>query len=126
MTLALVACSSCGGKPDASARKPGLLDDYASYSAKGHAKNFLGGLNVWAYCQSQGYPTVGYRRGYVKGPRAAYNNWVCQKGVDQLAPVDPHPVDMIDACQWEYHRDSVVARPADPDHAWSWECFRKS
>ena len=69
-----------------------------------------------------GYPTVGYQRGYVQGPRAAYANWACQTGADQLAPVDPRPVDMVKACRWQYG-DSVQARAADPNHAWSWECY---
>ncbi len=118
--------SACGADSSTRARKPGLLDNYASYTAKGHAEDYLGGLNVWGYCQSLGYPTVGYRRGYVHGPRAAYANWVCQTGADQLAPVNARPVDMVKACQWQFHVDSVVARPSDPNHAWSWDCYRKS
>jgi hypothetical protein len=87
------------------------------------SKQLLGGLNVWAYCQSTGYPTVGYKRGFIEGPQAAYNNWVCQTGEDQFNPTDPHPINMTKACQWQYDRTAVQAHPDDPDHAWSWKCY---
>ncbi len=83
----------------------------------------LGGLNMWAYCLSEGYPAVGYRKGLVQGPGAARDNWVCQRGAEQLAPVDHDLIDMDAACQWQFDRPDVTARPTDEDHAWSWGCY---
>lgn len=87
------------------------------------ARGSLGGLNIWAYCLSLGYPAVGYQRGYVEGPEAAHDNWVCQRGTEQLDPVDALVIDLTDACRWQFDREEVEARPEDPDHAWSWNCF---
>ncbi len=123
-----MAVSACGDRAKAHAQNGGILDDYMAYQARVHSKDYLGGLNVWGYCESLGYSAVGYSRGYVQGPRAAYANWVCQTGTNQLAPVNPHPVDMAKACAWQFPQagDSVVAKPSDPNHAWSWDCYRKS
>jgi len=83
----------------------------------------LGGINMWAYCLSLGYPAVGYRKGYIEGPLAAHDNWVCQRGTEQLAPTDVHVVDLDAACSWQFGRDNIAARSADDDHAWSWSCY---
>lgn len=125
LLIALVV--ACGDRGDTPEEVTPVLDALAaSYPVTAplgpYRKGTLGGLNMWAYCLSLGYPTVGYRRGYVQGPDAAHDNWVCQRGTEQLAPVDARLVDMTEACRWQYGREDVVARPADPDHAWSWNC----
>lgn len=122
--LTLAALSACRGSDEPPSAEDELLDAYSA-SAKAREPNAipLGGINVWAYCNAQGYPTVGYRKGYIEGPEGASDNWVCQTGTDQLAPQDPVAVDMDAACRREYDREDVVARPTDPENAWSWHCY---
>ena len=86
-------------------------------------KGAKGGLNVWAYCLALGYPAVGYQKGYIEGPGAARDNWVCQRGTAQLAPQAARPIDMDAACAWQFGRPGMVARPSEEDHAWSWDCY---
>jgi len=117
----LVACDS--RQSAATARDTLLLAYSAAERAKPSLARPLGGVNVWDYCQSQGYPTVGYKRGFIKGPQAAYDNWVCQKGTDQLKPVEPRLVDIAAACRFQYKVADATARPDDPNHAWSWNCY---
>ena len=118
----LVASAACEQAP--LAPEAGTDDVTAQFGfTNAGGKTLLGGLNVWAYCNSQGYPTVGYKRGWIEGPRYAYNNWACQTGPDQLNPTDPHPINMTAACQWQYDTKAVQAHPDDPDHAWSWKCW---
>lgn len=124
LSFLLVVVGACAGAPDATTEQDSLLEEYsASARERAPASIPLGGINVWAYCKSQGYPTVGYRRGYINGSQAAYDNWVCQTGTDQLAPAGPVPVDLDQACRLEYGREDVVARATDPDSAWSWHCY---
>jgi hypothetical protein len=99
----------------------------ASYSAAERARpsspRALGGLDMWAYCKSIGYPTVGYKLRRIQGPRAALDNWSCQRGTDQLEPVEPVLIDMVAACRSQYKRQDVAAWPTDTNHAWSWHCY---
>jgi hypothetical protein len=120
----LVALSACGG---GEAPATAEADPLAAYSAAGRAApsstRILSGVNMWAYCNSLDYPAVGYRRGYIEGAQGADSNWVCQRGTIQLAPVDFVLVDMDAACRWQNGRTDVVARPDDPNHAWTWNCY---
>lgn len=122
----LLASAACDSTPMAPTSAPdaAMMQTAASFKNAG-MKTGLGGLDVGGYCQSQGYNWVGYKKGYVAGPQAAYNNWVCQSGgwEDELSPIDPHPINLTAACQWQYGRNSVQAHPSDPDHAWSWGCY---
>jgi hypothetical protein len=121
VVAALVLAEACRGRD--TPQGDTLLAVYtAAERAHPSPSRPLGGINVWGYCQSLGYPTVGYRRGIIEGPQAAYDNWVCQRGTDQLKPVEPKLVDMGDACAWQFKRPAT-ARPDNPDHAWSWNCY---
>jgi len=126
-TIAFVFWCAAGacGRADES---PGESDPLAQYTAAERANpsanHVLSGVNLWAYCNSLGYPTVGYRRGYIEGPSGAYDNWVCQRGTEQLAPKDSVVVDMNAACRWQNGREDVLGRASDPNHAWSWSCYR--
>lgn len=123
LLVAIGACDSGPTAPLNEAEAPLAVAQY-SFTNSG-LKTVLGGLNVAGYCQSQGYNWVGYKKGFVAGPQAAYNNWVCQSGGywDELNPIDPHPINLTAACQWQYDRTAVQAHPDDPDHAWSWKCY---
>lgn len=115
--------ASSAGDPEVEAILADLEDAYP-LAGRGDplVRGSLGGINVWAYCLSVGYPAVGYRRGYFAGPGAARDNWVCQRGSEQLAPEDYRLIDMDAACNWQFGRSDLVARPQDEDHAWSWNC----
>jgi hypothetical protein len=121
LAIVVLAAAACREAPKSDPATDPLLSAYSTTDTTGRVP--LGGVDVWAYCQSIGYPAVGYRRGFIKGTQAAHDNWVCQKGSDQLKPVDPKPVDMADACKWAFKRSDVTGRPSDPDHAWSWNCY---
>jgi hypothetical protein len=117
---ALVACGSGADRPTPT---DSLLATYSQSGRADASMRSVGGVDVWAYCKSIGYPAVGYKRGYIEGPNAATDNWVCQRGTDQLKPIEPKLVDMNEAC-WVYHkRRDLIARPHDPNHAWSWDCY---
>lgn len=103
-----------------------LLAYSAAERAKPSTPRTLGGLDMWAYCKSIGYPTVGYKLRHIQGPRAALDNWSCQRGTNQLEPVDAVLVDMVAACRWQYKREDVTAWPTDTNHAWSWHCYPAS
>lgn len=125
-TLFLLA--GCGASTADDPRVEGILagleEEYPlAELAEPLIQGAVGGLNVWAYCLSLGYPAVGYRKGFIEGPGAARDNWVCQRGTEQLAPQDARVVDMDEACAWQFGRTTVVARPSDEDHAWSWDCY---
>jgi hypothetical protein len=116
-----VACDSSRGSKSATDT---LLAGYtAADRANPSPTRPISGINVWSYCQSLDYPTVGYKRGYVEGPQGAYDNWVCQRGTDQLKPIDAKVIDMVAACRWQNKRADVTARPDDPNHAWTWNCY---
>ena len=117
--IAMLGLTACQDVPTAPDTAPQLALDFTNAGSK----TVVGGLNVWAYCNSLGYPTVGYKRGYIAGPQAAFNNWVCQTGNDQFNPTDPHPVNLTKACQWQHDQVAIQAHPDDPDHAWSWKCY---
>lgn len=120
----LAACRASGpGDPEIEAILSGLEQAYPLQGAGDPlVQGSVGGLNVWAYCLSLGYPAVGYRKGYVEGPGAARDNWVCQQGSEQLAPQDFRLIDMDAACNWQFGRTNLVANPQDENHAWSWNC----
>jgi hypothetical protein len=120
----LPVLAACNSRPAASTARDTLLQAYtAAERAKPSLTRPLGGVNVWEYCQSLGYPTVGYKRGFIQGPQGAYDNWVCQRGPDQLKPVEPKLVDVAAACRWQYKVADAIARPDDATHAWSWNCY---
>jgi hypothetical protein len=124
LTIAALALAACDRSPTAPAEEVVAFNgSQASIYKNPSGTTVLGGLDVWSYCISEGYPTVGYKRGYIAGPQAAFNNWVCQTGPDQLNPVNTHPINIVAACQWYYNRKAVQAHPDNPDHAWSWKCY---
>jgi hypothetical protein len=119
--------AACDSRRAPASARDSLLQAYsAAERAKPSPTRPLGGVNVWEYCQSLGYPTVGYKKGFIQGKQAAYDNWVCQKGTDQLKPVEPRVVDVAAACTWQYKVPDATARPDDADHAWSWNCYPKA
>ncbi len=128
LVLTLFLFAACGAStsddPEVARILGELADDYtlAEIELPLH-KGSLGGLNMWAYCLSEGYPAVGYRKGTIEGEGAAWDNWVCQQGSEQLAPVGDELIDLDEACRWQFGRPDVVARPDDENHAWSWGCF---
>ncbi len=120
--VSLGACDPSVMAPE-TAEAPAYTLETSSNFTNPSGKTLAGGLNIWGFCNSQGYPTVGYARGWIEGPQYAYNNWVCQTGSDQLNPENPHPVNMTKACQWQHGMKAIQAHPDDPDHAWSWKCW---
>lgn len=124
----LFLLAGCGASTSGDPRVEAILTELdGEYPLHGLAEPLIqgavGGVNLWAYCLSLGYPAVGYRKGYIEGPGAARDNWVCQRGTEQLAPREARLVDMDQACAWQFGRSSIVARPSDEDHAWSWDCY---
>ena len=124
MAAAIALTAACSSEGGSKATTDTLLAAYtAAERANPSASRPIGGIDMWGYCQSLGYPTVGYKRGFVEGPQGAYDNWVCQRGTNQLKPVDSKLVDMVAACRWQYKRGDVTARPDSANHAWSWNCY---
>jgi hypothetical protein len=119
-----VLSAACDARSSAGTARDSLLQAYsAAEREKPSPSRPLGGVNVWEYCRSIGYPTVGYAKGYIQGKQGAYDNWACQRGTDQLKPVEPKLVDLVAACRFQYKVADAIARPDDADHAWSWNCY---
>ena len=78
--------------------------------------NPLGGLNLMAYCQAQGWDTVIFPRGEL-GPHTAVDNWRCATGDTSL------PISMEQACKWQYGVEAVEARFTDLNDAFTWVCY---
>ncbi|HEX7938483.1 MAG TPA: hypothetical protein VF483_05780 [Gemmatimonadaceae bacterium] len=120
----LLSQLACDARHSPGSARDSLLQAYsAAERAKPSPTRPLGGVNVWEYCRSLGYPTVGYKKGFIQGKQAAYDNWVCQRGTNQLKPVDPRLIDVAEACRFQYKVPDAIARPDDADHAWSWNCY---
>lgn len=54
--------------------------------------------------------------GPVAGTQAAYG-WRCATGSTMA------PIDVTDACRWQYGDDGAYALSSDLDHAFSWRCY---
>ena len=125
LTLLAVA-AACDAGPTAPTPAPAdmtpLLTTAGNFTNPALKSN-ISGLDLLGYCNSLGYSNVGYRKGYIQGPQAAYGNWACFNGTDQFNVTDGHPVNMTAACQWMNNDKTVQAHPSDPDHAWSWGCY---
>ena len=74
------------------------------------------GLTLLEYCQAQGWETVIFPNGQL-APHAAVNNWRCATGDTS------RPINMEQACKWQYGLDAVQARFTDLDDAFSWRCY---
>jgi len=77
----------------------------------------LGGLDLDAYCVSQGYAGVTLTKPRF-GPNAAFNNWRCVTAAGRT-----YPFSMEQACKWQYHLNPVQTHPTDPDDAYTWVCY---
>jgi hypothetical protein len=75
-----------------------------------------GDLHLLGYCQAQGWDTVIFPRGRF-APHAAVDNWRCATGDTSL------PVNMEQACRWDYGLNDVQARFTDVNDAFSWKCY---
>jgi hypothetical protein len=76
----------------------------------------LGGLNLDAYCRSEGYEGVTLTKAQI-GSNAAFNNWRC------VMEGNTHPFSMEQACKSQYGLQAVQAHPSDPDDAYTWVCY---
>jgi hypothetical protein len=76
----------------------------------------LGGLDLMAYCQANGWETVIFPRGQL-APHAAVDNWRCATGETSL------PISMEQACKWMYGLNDVQARFTDLNDAFTWVCY---
>jgi hypothetical protein len=76
----------------------------------------IGGLKLLNYCQAQGWETVIFPHGRF-APHAAVNNWRCATGDTSL------PINMEQACKWQYGLDAVQTRFTDLDDAFTWVCY---
>ena len=77
-------------------------------------ETILGDLNLNAYCASVGSGGA-VLSGPRTGPDAAFNNWHCSDSAELL--------DIKDACERQYGRADVEARPTDRNDAYTWICF---
>jgi len=84
------------------------------------ADTALGGLNLWGYCQSQGYSGVVLTSPQLS-PDAVFN-WYCFTG-SYGNPTGFVSVDMLGACQWQYRRLDVHAAYLDRNDAYTWVCY---
>src|SRR5215216_276458 len=89
---------------------------FALPTASADPPQSLGGLNLEAYCQAQGWETFIFPRGRL-APHAAVENWRCASGDESL------PVNMELACKWQYGIDDVHARFTDVNDAFTWVCY---
>jgi Fibronectin type III domain len=80
----------------------------------------LGGLSLDTYCRSLGYVKSELSNPQ-HGPQAAYNNWVCVAADGASVPID-----MQKACESTYSARPILARPTDPDDAYTWNCYQLS
>jgi hypothetical protein len=78
----------------------------------------LGGLvDLEAYCQTKGFDWVIFPRGQL-APHAAVNNWACATVAGASEPLD-----MTQACKWQYGLKSAHARFTTVDNAFTWVCY---
>ncbi len=89
---------------------------FALPTASADPPQSLGGLDLFGYCQAQGWDTVIFPRGQL-APHAAVENWRCASGDVSL------PVNMEQACKWQYGIDDVQARFTDVNDAFTWVCY---
>jgi hypothetical protein len=76
----------------------------------------LGGLDLTAYCQANGFHGASLPRGQL-AHHAAVQNWRCA-----IVDGDSQPINMTSACKWEYG-DSAHARFTDVHDAYTWGCY---
>lgn len=89
---------------------------FALSTASADPPQSLGGLDLMGYCQAQGWDTVIFPRGQL-APHAAVDNWRCASGDESL------PINMEQACKWQYGIDDVQARFTDVNDAFTWVCY---
>ena len=77
--------------------------------AKKHGK-LLGGLDLAPYCQAHHSQVV--QPNPIQGPGAS-RKW----------RFGSKPVNMTNACRWQYRRKGVVALAGNVDDAFSWQCY---
>ena len=105
------------------ANSPDLLRcafDHVRLRGVALAHSLLGGLNLDAYCQSQGYAKsilTNPQAGSDPGSDAARNNWACTSGGS------PQLVDIDGACRWQYDRGDAVAWAGDDHNPSTWLCY---
>ena len=84
--------------------------------ANADTPQLLGGLDLMAYCQANGWETVIFPSGQL-APHAAVDNWRCATGETSL------PISMEQACKWMYGINDVQARFTDLNDAFTWVCY---
>jgi hypothetical protein len=89
---------------------------FALPTASADPPQSLGGLDLMAYCQAHGWDTVIFPRGQL-APHAAVDNWRCASEDETL------PINMEQACKWQYGIDDVQARFTDVNDAFTWVCY---
>lgn len=77
----------------------------------------LGGLDLYAYCQSLGDASSYTAYPGQEIPGGAYT-WYCVSGTGAQTPID-----LQAACIWEYPGNIAIAYPQDPDNSYSWICI---
>ena len=76
----------------------------------------LGTLDLDGFCRAVGFASAALS-GPQQGPGAAYGNWTC------VAPNGtPSLLDLQQACAWGYAQQPLLARPTDPNDAYTWRC----
>ena len=80
----------------------------------------LGTLDLDGYCRAIGLANAALS-GPQQGPGAAYGNWTCVAGDGT-----PSPLDLQQACAWGYAQQPLMARPTDPNDAYTWRCYQVS
>jgi hypothetical protein len=76
----------------------------------------VGGLDLTAYCQANGFQGASLPRGQL-AHHAAVQNWRCAS-----VGGESQPINMTQACKWEYG-DSAHARFTDVHDAYTWACY---
>ena len=94
----------------------------------------LGGMNVAGYCESlgdhgiDGGGSTAFLRGEVEGPEGseyAYKNWACVEEDGQKVEITPTGAapSMGNLCAVQYPGVPSYGYPADPDNAFTWNCY---
>lgn len=78
----------------------------------------VGGLvDLEAYCQTKGFDWVIFPRGQL-AHHAAVQNWACA-----TAAGESEPLNMTQACKWQYGLTSARARFTNVHDAFTWVCY---